>query len=247
MIKCSNCGEHINEGFKFCPECGVVVNFKFKMQNNKQEKNSKNKRSTPKDRSQKINTQIDIPKKISSTKLYYLIFLLLLLGFVLIYSSGIFDKTVTLTSDQIGNSSNPHSGVDLSNLEQINTLEEKVKKDPKDIQLLLSLAHLLNDSGFKEKAIDKYKEYLKFDDKNADVLVDMGVCFFETGNNSEAINSMEKALKIQPRHQIAHLNLGIVNKAVGNSLKAIEWWKKAVEIDPNNEIGKKAQELIKTN
>ncbi|MCX6174017.1 MAG: tetratricopeptide repeat protein [Ignavibacteriales bacterium] len=252
MIKCKVCGEEINYEVKFCPQCGVAVKSKNDKQHlNKEENNilskfSKTKKNIQKEKNKKASHQENLVRTFSSTKLIYLILFLLVACGVIIYSSGIFDSLASITSTQFNDKNNPHAGVDLNNLEQINSYEETLKKNPGDKETLLHLAHLLNDSGLKTKAIERYNDYLKHDPKNADVLVDMGVCYYETGKNNEAIAAMEKALTYQPRHQIAHLNLGVVNMTAGNSVKAIEWWKKAVEIDPTSEIGKKAEELIKT-
>ena len=248
MIKCKVCGEEINYEVKFCPQCGAVIKSKDDEQHLNKEKNSifskfsKTKKNNLKEKNKKVNYQENLVKTFSSKKLIYLILFLLAVGGVIIYSSGIFDSPSSITSAQFNDKNNPHAGVDLNNLEEINTYEETIKKNPGDKETLLHLAHLLNDSGLKTKAIERYNDYLKLDPKNADVLVDMGVCYYETGKNDEAIAAMEKALKYQPKHQIAHLNLGIVNITAGNSVKAVEWWKKAVEIDPTNEIGKKAEE-----
>jgi len=252
MIKCNVCGEEINNEAKFCPQCGAAVKSKDDKQHLKKEGNNSlsnftgTKKNKKKEKNKSTSHQQNLVRTFSSTKLIYLVLFLSFAGVVIIYSSGIFDSSVPVVPTQFNDKNNPHAGVDLNNLEQINTYEESLKKNPGDKETLLNLAHLLNDSGLKAKAIERYNDYLKLEPQNADVLVDMGVCYYETGKNNEAIAAMEKALKYQPRHQIAHLNLGIVNSAAGNSLKAVEWWKKAVEINPTNEIGKKAEELIKT-
>ncbi|MBA4406964.1 hypothetical protein C0389_06790 [bacterium] len=253
MLRCPVCGEEVIKDEKSCPSCGAPIvkkNSDSKISTVKTAtgvKNSQTKSETSKGGKKSNSKQTrEKPNSISTTKLFYLFLTLILIGAILIYSSGILDSTPTTLPSQQSEVNKPHSGVDLKNLEQINTLEEIIKKDPKDSQSLLELAHLLNDSGLKEKAIQKYALYLKQFPKEADVWVDMGVCYFETGKNSEAISTMEKALKINPRHQIANLNLGIVNITAGNKEKAIGYWNKAIEIDPTNEIGQKAKELITT-
>lgn len=252
MIICKVCSEEINYEVKFCPHCGAAVKSMDdkqhldKKENDSLSNSSETKKNNQKGKNKKVSHQEKLVRTFSSTKLIYLILFLLMAGGVIIYSSGMFDSQTSITSTRFNDKNNPHAGVDLNNLEQINTYEESLKKNPGDKETLLNLAHLLNDSGLKTKAIERYNNYLKLDPKNADVLVDMGVCYYETGKNDEAISAMEKALKYQSRHQIAHLNLGIVNMTAGNSVKAVGWWKKAVEINPSNEIGKKAEELIKT-
>jgi tetratricopeptide (TPR) repeat protein len=254
MVNCKVCGENIDSTANFCPNCGAVIE-KSKIEkvskdsaqlsepgNKSKGRNSKSGKvkikKSPEDESK--------PKIISYTKLLYIILPLVIIAVVILVSSGIFNSAAT-PSDAVSNiPDNPHAGADLNKLKQITEFEDSLKRNPKDAQLLLQLAHLLNDSGFKEKAIERYNEYLKVDPKNADVMVDRGVCYYDLHKFDDAINSMENALKIQPDHQIAQLNLGIVNMAAGNSNKAIEWWKKAIQTDPATEVGKKAKELLKS-
>lgn len=237
-IRCNNCGEPIFINDKFCSQCGVPVA-------NSSNKNITDKEITASKKSKskhKPFANVNQPnKKISGIKLLYLTFALVVIGLLIVYSAGVFDKHPVTTNQSVNN--NPHSGVDLKYLERINQLEEELKKQP-DNNKLLELAHLLNDSGFKEKAVEKYLIYLKTNPKEADVLVDLGVCYYELGRNEDALSYMKEALKYQPKHQIAHLNIGIVLLASNKHDEAIQWWKKAVEINPNNEIGKRAQELI---
>jgi tetratricopeptide (TPR) repeat protein len=247
-LKCSVCGDVIENDSKYCAGCGSLVSLGSvrEVENVVKKKEMTSNKATPLIiKNKKENQKFELNKILSSTKLFYFIFFLFLAGSIIIYSSGLFDKTINVDTQQNEGANNPHAGVDMNNLAEINSLEETILKNSSDEKSLLQLAHLLNDSGFKAKAIDRYNQYLKIKPDNADVLVDMGVCYYETGKNKEAITSMEKAIKIQPNHQIAHLNLGIVNMAAGNSLKAVEYWKKAVELNPTNEIGKRAQELIK--
>ncbi|MCX6171155.1 MAG: tetratricopeptide repeat protein [Ignavibacteriales bacterium] len=253
MRRCSICGEVINEGDKTCPSCGAAIVSEIKNTDPVSEKKSSNTKSVSnktepvKSGKKKIVTEeTKKTKSLSSTKLFYLVLFLILIGAIIVYSSGIFDSAPSSIQSQQVDPDNPHAGVDLNHLEQIQSLEERIKKNPNDYPSLLELAHLLNDSGLKERAIEKYNLYLKKYPKEADVLVDLGVCYFETGKNPEAMSAMEKALKINPKHQIANLNLGIVNMSAGNTANALGYWKKAIEIDSTNEIGQKAKELIKT-
>ena len=253
MVRCPVCGEVVNVDDKYCSSCGAFLQSENKNTAHTSGKKSNTSKSvsnkTEAVKSGKKKTsgeEVKNTKSFSSTKLFYLVFFLILVGAIIIYSSGIFDSAPLPVQSQQADANNPHAGVDLNHLEQIQSLEETVKKNPNDFQSLLELAHMLNDSGFKERAIEKYNLYLKKFPKDADVLVDMGVCYFETGKNPEAMSSMEKALKVNPKHQIANLNLGIVNMSAGNTAKALDYWKKAIAIDSTNEIGQKAKELIKT-
>lgn len=192
----------------------------------------------------KIN--IENGKEFSTTKIIYLVIFLFILGMVILFGSDTFNSPKTNPSVNSGqvNDQHVHDGADLSKLQEIKTLEENVASNPTNTEQLLKLAHLLNDSGFFEKAISRYKIYLNTKPNEPDVIVDMGVCYFQLGDNNSAIETMEGAIKINPNHQIANFNLGIVNSAAGNHDEALEYWIKAIEINPNSDIGKKAKDLL---
>lgn len=252
-FQCNICGEKFNQIVDFCPGCGAdKKNFislnSIENENALEKKEAGKKQETveKKFKQEKKSDNSEKPKTISITKLIYSIIGLFLVGSIILVSSGIFDKPAQIQSNVAANAdpNNPHAGHDLTQLERITELQKAVDANPNDLNSLLDLAHLLNDSGFKEKAIERYEQYIKINSRVADVWVDMGVCYYELGKNADAISKMEKALTIEPKHQIAHLNLGIVNLSSGNKEKALTWWKKALEINPTSEIGKRAQELI---
>lgn len=162
--------------------------------------------------------------------------------------SGVFDQPSgpTVSQQQVPND-DVHKGVDLTKLQEINKLREEVTNNPANHESILHLAHLLNDSGFKEEAIKWYRQYLVDHPDQADVWVDMGVCYFDLNDFDNAISSMKKGIELNPKHQIAHFNLGIVNYTKGDLNTAIDWWKKAIEIDPSSDIAGRARELINNN
>ncbi|MEW6652295.1 MAG: tetratricopeptide repeat protein [Bacteroidota bacterium] len=253
IFRCRICGEKFETEVEFCPGCGAdKTNFveenttEIFSQVEEKEIESQNVRAEKKVKQPKKNEAADQPKTVTATKVVYFVVGLLFAGSIILVSSGIFDKPAYVQSAATINTdpNNPHAGHNLNQLEQINTLQKTVDANPDDMTSLLNLAHLLNDSGFKEKAIERYQQYLKTNPRAADVWVDMGVCFYELNRNEEAISNMEKALTIEPKHQIAHLNIGIVNLSSGNKEIARTWWKKALEINPASEIGRRAQELI---
>jgi Tfp pilus assembly protein PilF len=250
-VLCKVCGKPNKKGSNFCNSCGATLKNKSTVEPAEVSNNIRKKESkyssvlrSKKEKEGRISAIETKPKEFSKKKLVYLLFSLIMIALVISYSSGMFENNVGNNLVQLTSENNSHAGVDLNNLTQITELEKEVLNNPKDKESLLHLAHLLNDSGFKEKAIERYKEYLRMDPKNADVWVDMGVCYYDTGNNKEAISSMEKALQFQPIHQIAHLNLGIVNFAAGNKSKADSYLRKAIGINSTNDVGQKAKELL---
>ncbi|MFC2134514.1 tetratricopeptide repeat protein [Bacteroidota bacterium] len=242
FITCQVCGGENKAGSSFCNECGAKLldNKKIVKQNNsktgKKRKSAKSGEAAAKSKS----------KVISNGKLFYIITALVLIGLLNLFSAGVFDSPTYVGSTVQNNTADPHQGVDLSSLQEINNLQDRVKNNPGDHQSILKLAHLRNDSGFYEDAIKDYQSYLKLRPFEADVIVDMGVCYYQLNDFENAIATMKQALKLNSKHQIAHFNIGIVNFASGNKEEAISWWKKTVELDASTNIAKKAKELINT-
>jgi tetratricopeptide (TPR) repeat protein len=250
---CSNCGEVIPKDSNFCKGCGARLNGSEKLYKSEidivtPEKASAVQKSTPAKRSLKNVNQSETAKgkQISAMQIVYLIIGLVLVGLVLLYVSGAIGTGSSEAKVQNGNQTG--SDVKLESIQEINQQEELVKNNPNDLDNLLKLGHMLNDAGFYEKAIERYKQYLKLKPNIADVIVDMGVCYFQTGKYDNAVSNFKKGIEINPEHQIAHMNLGVVYKfGLNNKTEAVKWWKKAVQLDPTSEVGKKAQDFLNQN
>jgi len=255
IIICDNCGEENSSDLKVCNGCGAklsgvktIKESKPQIQASKKPAYNKpvkiQKTSNKKGDEQKVIRQESKSKKLDRTQVISIVVVSIAAVFLILLASGKFDcseKTTTVVDNQ-----NQQSGVNLQNIQKINQLEEQVKANPNNTELLLELAHLRNDSGFYEQAINDYQQYLKMKPANADARIDMGVCYYNLKQYDKAIAEMEKALENSPNHQIGHLNLGIVNLGAGNLDKSKEWLQKAININPNNDIGKRAQELLQS-
>ena len=187
-------------------------------------------------------------KSLSGIKIFYVLLGLIIIGVIILLASGAFDNNVVTelqeqAQSQVQSQENSNSP-NLANLNEISKLEEAVKQNPNDSESLLSLAHLLNDSGFFDKAIDNYKKYLNINSNVPDVWVDMGVCYYNIQKNEDAIAAMTKAIEINPRHQIGLFNLGIVHFSSGKMDEAKKYWQRSIDVNPSADIAKKAQELI---
>jgi len=247
IIECKNCGTDNPSDAIICEGCGIKLSGELKTItksssniNFQQKKSFKDQKSKKKEQTQQ---PVKTVKEIDSKKIFGILGGILLVGFIILLASGVFDKPVSSVSNTITNQ-NQSSGVDLSSLQRINELEAILKANPNDNKTLLELAHLRNDSGMFDKAIENYQLYLTRVPEDADARIDMGVCYYSLGRYDEAIAAMTKALEYSPNHQIGHLNLGIVNLSAGNVAKSKEWLQKAVSIGPETDAGKRAQELL---
>jgi cytochrome c-type biogenesis protein CcmH/NrfG len=228
---CIECGYKFDKEFKFCPECGT------KVRTSKTNKNYNPVTNT---------VSSDQEKRLDPKVLYGILVGGIAVIAIILLTSGLLDSipVTNIPVNQNQQQNGMSSGINLNNLQAINDLEAKIKQNPEDYTSLLQLAHLKNDSGLFEAAIQNYKTYLDKNPKDADARVDMGVCYFNLKDFSNAIQEMETALKYVPNHQIAHLNLGVVNLSAGNLEKSKEWLKKTYDLDPTSEVGIKAQQLL---
>jgi tetratricopeptide (TPR) repeat protein len=142
--------------------------------------------------------------------------------------------------------------------EEIQRLEESIRRNPSDAASMLRLANLLHDNGLRDShslvhAIEMYQRYLSLDPGNPDARVDLGTCYFELARvdsvragvlYADAAREMEKAFAEHPKHQTAAFNLGVVYLNAGDLEESRKWFQKATEIDPGSALGLRAKELL---
>ncbi|MGE5456903.1 MAG: zinc ribbon domain-containing protein, partial [Methanococcaceae archaeon] len=95
-------------------------------------------------------------KNLTSGQLGIIIVGLIAIAGIILYISGVFGSG---PKPEIPNTTN--SAIKMDDMQRINELETTVNSDTTKKELVLELAHRLNDSGLKEKAIKYYLMYLK--------------------------------------------------------------------------------------
>lgn len=245
MVKfCPECGIKLEKEYKFCPSCGFALGNIKSANKHDETKSAKSSNSTFKSNPREASFS-ETAKGLSTGKIIGIFAGITGALLLILFLAGVFETPSVKPPVQTEvNQNNQSPGVDLNSMQQMQELQTQINNNPGNMQLILQLAHLKNDSGMPEQAIALYKQYLEKNPKDADVRVDMGVCYFTLKNYPTAISEMKEALKYKPDHQIAHLNLGIVNFAAGNPAESKEWLKKAVDLNPNTDVGKRAQELL---
>ncbi len=245
VLVCENCGWENSLNDSFCTECGAKLdssNAKKTAAPVKPQVKQKKKKQGTEEKVSRHKAKKNEGKSLSKGTLIGIFTGALGLIIILLIAEGVFEKTSTPTTNTTP-SANPK--INLANIQEINQLDAQIKANPNNMELLLKLAHLRNDSGFYQQAINNYLSYLKNKPNDVDARIDMGVCYYNLKNFPKAIEEMERAIKINPNHQIGLLNLGVVNLTAGNAVKSTEWLKKAVKVNPNTQYGKRAQELLK--
>lgn len=116
---------------------------------------------------------------------------------------------------------------------QIRSLQDIVRKNPKDINGWIQLGNIFMDVNQYHDAIEAYQGALHINPELPDVMVDLGTCYRRIGRPDKAVEKYKEALKINPRHPNAHRNLGIVlGFDLSEKKQAIEELKEYLELVP---------------
>ncbi len=171
-------------------------------------------------------------------KAFLLIIVAFLAGFIIGAVSGI-----KFYGAQRGetSSSTPQEGpvspqVKANLVQEIAQLEEALKRDPENLQALVSLGNAYFDTNQYNKAIETYQKALKIDPKNADVRTDMGIMYRSIKDYDAAVREFRQAAKDNPAHVNSRFNLAIVLQNDKKDIPAaIAAWEDFLRVAPTDE------------
>ena len=117
------------------------------------------------------------------------------------------------------------------NIKAREIINEGLKVDGKNVELLFRLGILLEKEGDREGLIEQMKKVLELDPENADALNYIGYTYAESATNlDEALEMIQKALKIKPDNGYYVDSLGWVYYQQGNYENALDSLKKAFSL-----------------
>jgi len=179
-------------------------------------------------------------------KAFLLIIVAFLAGFIIGAVSGIkfygSQRGGTPPVASEGGSVSPQAKANL--LQEISQMEEALKGDPQNLQVLISLGNAYFDTNQERKAIDTYQKALAIDPKNADVRTDMGIMYRNIKDYDSAIREFRQAAKDNPTHVNSRFNLAIVLQNDKKDIPAaIVAWEDFLKVAPtdNRAVMAKAQ------
>jgi tetratricopeptide (TPR) repeat protein len=124
-------------------------------------------------------------------------------------------------------------------------LLEKLKSDPKNPEILTSIANLYYDAQQYPIAVNYYGRVLQANPSDVSARTDMATAYWYLGNADEAISQFNKALTYAPSNPNTLFNLGIVKwQSKHDSAGAIADWKKLLATSPHYEQRDKVQQML---
>ncbi|HEX4823498.1 MAG TPA: tetratricopeptide repeat protein [Candidatus Polarisedimenticolaceae bacterium] len=93
---------------------------------------------------------------------------------------------------------------------EINSLKERVTKDPKDVPAWTRLGNIYHDARMFPQALDFYKRVLELTPNDANVLTDTGICYQEMQQYDKALEMFGRAQKADPANWQSLYNTVVV-------------------------------------
>lgn len=125
--------------------------------------------------------------------------------------------------------------VNMDASQAIVKMEEILKSDPNNVELLIHLGDLYYNVHNPEKAVATYERALALDPKNPDVLTDCGSMYRELKNYDKCLAYYKQAAQISPQHYQSWFNMGITYRDdLKQYQKAIDAWNQLLANNPNS-------------
>jgi cytochrome c-type biogenesis protein CcmH/NrfG len=185
-------------------------------------------------------------------KAFLLIIVAFLAGFIVGAISGIKfygAQRAEVSSGALGGKGGASPQAQANLTQEISQLEEVLKRDPQNLEALVSLGNAYFDANQPQKAIEAYQRALKIDPKNADVRTDMGVMYRNIKDYDSAVREFRQAARDNPTHVNSRFNLAIVlqndKKDIPGAIAAWEDFLKVAPTDQRSVMAKAQLEQLK--
>jgi tetratricopeptide (TPR) repeat protein len=119
---------------------------------------------------------------------------------------------------------------------KVEPLLAKLKKNPKNKDLLLETAYFYKSAHQFQDAIPYFDRVLAIEPKNVPVRTEKASCLYYAGDVDGALAELEQSLKINPKDANSLFNLGVVRwKGRQDATGAIAAWRELLKTNPNLE------------
>jgi tetratricopeptide (TPR) repeat protein len=144
----------------------------------------------------------------------------------------------------------PQAGPNPTQLEQVADAQaapllEKLKSNPDNPDLLVSVGNLYYDARQYPRAVDFYARLLKIKPADASVRTDMGTAFWYMGNVDKALAEFDMALTFVPNNPNTLFNRGLVRwKGKADAAGAVADWNKLLASYPSYQGREQVEQLL---
>jgi len=125
--------------------------------------------------------------------------------------------------------------------QQVQILKNRIEKDPRDKEALLTLASLYASVSKFQEAIDYYQRYLTVNPSDYQVRMILSETHFRNGQFDKAVDEIQKVLKDKPDYDYAMYNLGVLYAHMNRKDEARKWWQRIVDAHPEGELAAEAK------
>lgn len=127
------------------------------------------------------------------------------------------------------------TGLDRNRInQQLEHLQEKVKADPKNLEIRVALGYTYFLKGDNKQAIKELNEVLKVNKKYYDAYYNLGLVYLDEDEPDEALEMFQKAIEISPKDYKGYLQKGIVFREMKKYKEAVDTLQKANQLAPRN-------------
>ena len=268
-MKCSNCGQEVDQSAKFCPSCGT------RLEAAGEEKASEAGKYCPQCGAQvsaeakfcpscghalaggAIDPQAvyevdwdDIDLGVQDTarkKSMRAVMLPMMLLPVLVLVFYLMSRQQNTTDPHADMSANQQNMAQMAPVfQQIDSLRNVLKENPKDTTALLIMAEMYEIASRFDQAQKYYQDYLSVNPENINIQLRLANLYFKQKKFTEAEALLKKILEKQPNNPYALYNYALTLHLMGDMDGAVDHWQRAIKADPDGEIGKQAREAIQT-
>ena len=128
--------------------------------------------------------------------------------------------------------------------ERIAILEDQAKKNPKEKDILLSLASQYSQLGQLDKASQTYEKALEIDPKDIAALQDLALLYYTQGKMDRAEEQLKKALEIEPNNPSVNYQYANLLAEKKDYSTAIVHMEKLLETEKQGPRAEEARKLI---
>lgn len=136
------------------------------------------------------------------------------------------------------NPQDPHADINLSSIKSqlgefqtIEEINEQLKEDPTNTQLLKKLASIYQSSNEELKAIETYTEILKLEDSEIP-LMRRGILFIETKDFVKACNDLKLCIEQNSKNDMSYASYALALLNLNKYDEALENIEKAIQLNP---------------